>query len=330
MDKEALIASVIAKKLDGQANAGELELFQAWLDADPANRVEFARLEKIWSSISTTLSVSPIFDADAAWKKIDPLQVNTADKTFTRSPGMVTSLFRKRIAVAAAVIIFLVGLFGVSYNWSNDTMVAAGDTNKLVRLPDQSSVLLRAGSSLKYSTKFDSEKREVELTGEAFFQVQRNEHQPFSVTTGNSTVTVLGTSFLVRSTDKTDEVVVVTGKVSVRDREQRDNEVLLVAGQRALLQDDVFKQSLVRDSNYIAWKNGILDFKSATLDKVLEDISRYYQTSISLAQPGTGTANIRVTVHFDNQPIDSVLEEIKIITGLETKKEGDKTLFFQK
>jgi len=148
-------------------------------------------------------------------------------------------------------------------------------------------------------------------------------------------VEVLGTSFLVRSPDDAsrdaiDEVVVSTGKVSVTDRNNSANHAVLTAGQKAILQEKRLQETPVADSNYMAWKTGVLEFKGATLEKALEDISHYYEVPLSLA-PGQGTAaTIRINARFENQPFERVLEEIGLVTGLEVKKENGKYLLFRK
>ena len=84
------------------------------------------------------------------------------------------------------------------------------------------------------------------------------------------------------------------------------------------------------DSNFIAWKTGQLNFTNTALPQVLQDISHYYGVSVELDASLQATANaIPVTVHFNNQPLEQVLEELKLITGLQVKKDNDKTLFYR-
>lgn len=191
-------------------------------------------------------------------------------------------------------------------------------------------MLVRKGSSIKYPKTFDDKERRVQLSGEAFFKVQHNENQPFLVTTPNTEVKVLGTSFLVNSAPAGDEVVVVTGKVNVTDKKETQNRILLTKGQRAILQHDHFQQETVSDSNFLAWETDHLDFHDANLIKALQDISHYYGTSVELA-PGLAAAaeSIPINVSFNHQPIEQVLDEIKLITGLQLKKEKDKIIFYR-
>ncbi|TLV00718.1 FecR family protein [Dyadobacter luticola] len=98
---------------------------------------------------------------------------------------------------------------------------------KLVNLPDGSSVILKKNARLRYPKHFTKEKREVELAGEAFFEVVKNPEQPFLVYAGNMVTKVKGTSFSIRANDEDDEVklVVKTGivEVSANDTGKKEN-----------------------------------------------------------------------------------------------------------
>jgi ferric-dicitrate binding protein FerR (iron transport regulator) len=141
---------------------------------------------------------------------------------------------------------------------------------------------------------------------------------------------VLGTSFLVRSEASLDEIVVAAGSVSVTDKAQSANRIVLVAGQKAVLEQDRFSQDKVTDANYLAWKTGSLEFKATPLNKALEDLSHYYNISIGLAKGHEALSKITLTVRFENESFESVLEELKQVTGLGVKKENGKVSLYQK
>ena len=313
------ILVIISKRLEGGASAEELEQLQLWLDADAANRSEYDQMVKIWSDSPRVISL-PHFDTDAAWRKTDG-----------RISVKKMPVYTRRIAVAAAVIVIAAAGWWL-YNKTNPgwQRFEATAANQSLQLPDGSVVFLRKGSSLKYPPVFDKNERTVQLSGEAFFKVQHNEHQPFRITTTHSKVEVLGTSFLVRSEDALDEVVVATGRVSVADKDQSSNSIVLVAGQKAILQEDKFKEDIVTDSNYMAWKTGFLDFKNASLQKVLDDVAHYYGVTIELAGGQPVQKKDGINVRFENQPFGQALEELKLVTGLEAKKENGKYLLYQK
>ncbi|GAB3938553.1 FecR family protein [Larkinella terrae] len=107
--------------------------------------------------------------------------------------------------------------------------VNTNQTSKHVLLPDGSSVVLRKHSQLHYSTVFEGDKREVYLSGEAFFEVSKNPQKPFFVVANGLITKVLGTSFSVKAYGNEAKVIVVvkTGKVSVFTQEDQQAESLL-------------------------------------------------------------------------------------------------------
>jgi transmembrane sensor len=319
MSQNDHIVSLIAKQLQGMATPGEAEELQQWLHADAARRQEYDDMARIWQSSGPILA-NPNFNTDIAWAKLDNKIAEVNPRPQRQFHTVISYLFAntKRV-VAAVVILAMVSLGG--YWWYKQAQwqtFTASDKNETLTLPDQSVVLVRKGSTIIYPKSFD------------FFKVQHNETQPFLVTTGNTEVKVLGTSFLVNSNSATDEVVVVTGKVNVTDKKSNQNHVTLTKGQRAVLSNEHFYQEQVTDSNYIAWQTGQLVFNNTALPKVLEDISHFYGTQIELAPTLQPTAAaIQISVEFKDQPLEQALEEIRLITGFTLKKEKDKIVFYR-
>jgi ferric-dicitrate binding protein FerR (iron transport regulator) len=320
------ISAIIGKKLEGQATAEELEQLQRWLHADAGHPHEYDQLVKIWAESPRVLTL-PAFDTAAAWARVDGRIRAHARPAPVRS----ISFYSRRIAVAAAFII-IAGAAWWLYNqnfprWQRVEALAA---NQSLQLPDGSVVELRKGSKLEYPALFNKAERTVRLTGEAFFRVQHNERQPFRISTAHSQVEVLGTSFLVRSEETTDEIVVASGRVSITDKSKSSNRVVLVAGQKAVLEQDRFRQDKVIDSNYLAWKTGVLEFKATPLITAIEDIAHYYGAPLSLAPGQEAASKSTITLRFENESFESVLEELKQVTGLEAKKENGKIVLYQK
>ncbi|WP_166437096.1 FecR family protein [Niastella caeni] len=322
---------LIAKQLQGLATAQEAEELQRWLKSDAACQQEYDDMVLIWQK-SGPLLANPQFNADIAWLKLDDKIAHANPKTKLPFHTIISFLFSSTQRTAAVVLV-LVLIAGGGYWWYQkaqwQTFTAAAK-NETFTLPDQSVVLVRKGSSIKYRKTFNKKERQVQLSGEAFFQVQPNENQPFLVATPNAEVKVLGTSFLVNSTESTDEVVVVTGKVNVTAKKESNNQITITKGQRAVLDHARFFHSPVTDSNFIAWKTGMLNFNNTALPKVLQDIAHYYGIQIELAPALHAIAHtFHVTVQFNNQPLAQALEEIALITGLQVKKEKDKVTFYR-
>jgi ferric-dicitrate binding protein FerR (iron transport regulator) len=332
MNQKEHIISLIAKQLQGLATSQEADELQQWLQSDAACQQEYDDMAVIWQK-SGPLLAEPQFNTEVAWAKLDDQIAHLTARDRKPLHTVISILFSPTAKAAAAILILActaaAGFWWHRHaQWQSFTAVAQNET---LTLPDKSVVVVRKGSTIKYLKQFDAAERRVELTGEAFFNVQHNEHQPFIVTTEHSEVKVLGTSFLVHNTNAADEVVVVTGKVNVADKKENNNKVILTKGQRAVLkQDHHFYQDQVADSNFIAWETGQLNFNNTALPQVLQDISHFYGLSVELAPSLQATAHtIPITVRFNNQPLEQVLEELKLITGLQVKKENGKTLFYR-
>ena len=185
-------------------------------------------------------------------------------------------------SVAAAVAV-IVGLFFI---WDNTRVqwneLAAGSEQLCGHLPDSTLVTLSPGSTLRYAYSNDASRR-VEMTGKVYFDVARDESRPFEVSTGNSYVKVLGTSFQVDasvSAGKAVEVYVASGKVFFA-RSQESEGVVLEKGMGATLPDGMQKPVLnTRDKvNAVAWKRGTFIFDQTPLKDVLKTLSDHYHVS---------------------------------------------------
>ena len=175
----------------------------------------------------------------------------------------------------------------VSYNTLS---TPRGGQYKLL-LADGTRVWLNAASSIRYPTTFTGPDREVEISGEAYFEIAKNASMPFRVlTTGNPgdnnpmTIDVLGTHFNVNA--YTDEPVVRTtlleGLVKVS---KGKNTALLKPGQAAQVRKDGAIQQIqdVDLEAAVAWKDGLFEFNDEELPVILREISRWYAIDIEYA-----------------------------------------------
>lgn len=151
-----------------------------------------------------------------------------------------------------------------------------------VNLPDGSKVWLNAASTLKYPMQFSAGKREVSLTGEAYFEVSKNPHKPFIVKSRNQEVQVLGTIFNINSyTDRESvETTLLEGSVHV-------NQHLLVPGQRSLISNTSIQILPANIEAATAWKKGYFLFDNERLDAILSTLSRWYNVDFDYEDPTT-------------------------------------------
>lgn len=151
-----------------------------------------------------------------------------------------------------------------------------------VWLPDGSKVWLNAASSLRFPTVFNGNEREVEMTGEVYFEIAKNQEKPFTVKSGGFSIQVLGTNFDVNA--YADEAVFKTtllqGAVSVRDGLGSS---LLEPGEQAIATDAEKNIRVLREADTeeaIAWKNGRFQFSNADIPTIMRQIARWYDVDV--------------------------------------------------
>jgi transmembrane sensor len=148
-------------------------------------------------------------------------------------------------------------------------------------LPDGSRVWLNSASSLKFPTAFKGKERQVELTGEGYFEIEKNAHMPFSVSINKLKVQVLGTSFNTMA--YTDEGVINTtlleGAVAVSEG---DLVKRLLPGQQAKLSSGDHRLTVGKADiqKAVAWKNGLFEFDNTDLATIMRQLARWYDVEI--------------------------------------------------
>ncbi|RLJ80250.1 FecR family protein [Pedobacter alluvionis] len=158
---------------------------------------------------------------------------------------------------------------------------AMGETYRL-RLPDQSEVWLNASSSIKFPASFASAKlREVELTGEAYFQIAKDKTHPFIVKTNLQEVQVLGTHFNINSyaDHHTTVTTLLEGSVQVSNHAEQGK--IIKPGEQSIVQDGQPIAVAPADiKNVMAWKNGYFRFRNESIKEVMAKIIRWYNIDV--------------------------------------------------
>lgn len=157
-----------------------------------------------------------------------------------------------------------------------------------VLLPDGTSVVLNAASSLRFPTAFAGKSREVELSGEAYFEVAENAAQPFRVklrpeegARGERVVEVLGTSFNIMAyrDEPFIKATLLTGAVKVTGE---GAVAMLKPGQQAVMGKAAAGISVAKASieEAIAWKNNEFYFNNTNIYSIMRQISRWYNVDV--------------------------------------------------
>lgn len=151
-------------------------------------------------------------------------------------------------------------------------------------LPDGSKVWINAESSLRFPVRFSGKERQVQLTGEAYFEVAENPSKPFKVlVNGKTEVLVLGTSFNINAyADQPQaKATLITGKVNIRSGKAA---AILIPGQEARIAGDITVVDDADINKAIAWKNGAFDFNNTTIEELATQLERWYDIEVTYDQ----------------------------------------------
>ena len=193
-----------------------------------------------------------------------------------------------------------------------------------ISLPDGSTVWLQPKTLLSYNQS-DRVYRQVNLRGEAFFEVKRDEDRPFLIYSGKMTTKVLGTSFNVKAYPETEkfEVSVVTGKVSVTNESEK--EVFVTPKQQVILEiktDNLTIKEIPKDRTYY-WELASLSFDNTLMESVINSIEQNYNVSIDLSPK---LKACRLSGNFTNEHLATILEIVCRSIEAEYVMDGDKII----
>ncbi|MBP6023862.1 FecR family protein [Ferruginibacter sp.] len=217
---------------------------------------------------------------------------------------------------------------GVQFKEIQYNMISTpkGGQYKII-LSDGSEVWLNAASAIRYPAAFAGDQREVEISGEVYFEVAKNDKQPFIVKKMNdeATIKVLGTHFNVNAYDDESDmkVTLLEGSVKVA---KGNNQNVLKPGQQAVLTSDSRLTTLnsVDLDEVMAWKNGKFDFgEKANIEDIMRQLARWYDLEVEYKG--------RVTQQFwgsisRNVNASQVFKMLEATGGVTFKMEGKKVI----
>jgi transmembrane sensor len=191
-------------------------------------------------------------------------------------------------------------------------------------LPDGSKVWLNAASSIRYPTSFIDKERKVEITGEAYFEVEKNTRMPFIIEANDMDIKVLGTHFNVNA--YSDEAMAKTTLLEGSVLVARDTvTALLKPGQQAQITTTgtlkVINNADIDEA--VAWKNGVFYFNRADIQTIMRQISRWYDVDIQY-QGEINPKKFGGEIQRDLN-LSEVLEGLKQ-TGIHFRIEGKKLI----
>ncbi|WP_436488705.1 FecR family protein [Chitinophaga sp. ARDCPP14] len=191
-----------------------------------------------------------------------------------------------------------------------------------ITLPDGTLVWLNAASSIRYPTVFSGQERRVEMTGEVYFEVAKNEEKPFKVSiNGKAEINVLGTHFNVNGypDERIIKTTLLEGSVSMLI--PANQPVLLKPGQQATASQGAI--TVANDANIdqvMAWRFGLFNFDRANLQSVMNELSRWYDVDVRYeGQVPSRTFRGKIKRDLNLAQVLEVLQDVNIKFRMEGK-----------
>jgi transmembrane sensor len=317
------IETAIRNYLQGNATAAEEKMLYLWIKEDHENRKLLFREKDLWHAAK--LGTRELSDIELEnW-------IELQDRIYV--PRQKALRLNQILRYAAIVIIAMGAGWLGHYFYSSDFLNREQTERKTVKvskgqikeifLADGTHVWLNSDSQLSFPSEFSENNREVELSGEAYFEVTANEDSPFLVKTKNHTVKVTGTRFnvceypenkIIETTLEEGKVKIITGNLT------KD----LFPGQQSSYNTETARIRISEPDFevYTAWREGRYDFKNQPVSKVFKIIERWWDVTIEY--PEEAFKNERISgVLRRYKPLDQHFMVIRELVPLEYKIDND-------
>lgn len=313
---------IFLKYFQNQATPEELAEIKNWLGEDIENLEMLDEVFNIYT-VSTVLPPPLSPDTRKAWSRVD--------QKISSKPTRKPLKYRLRYAIAiAAMLVFGLMLWGVIDNyWRFDRLsnqftevVTLPGQKTSVILPDGSKVWLNSASALKYPTNFNDRKREVILSGEAFFEVHKDKSKKFKVKCGGLDVDVYGTSFNVKNypDENSQEVTVTEGIVGIASNSKEIRRITL--GEQATINKESGEIIFDKENPDLvsAWKNNELIFRNTPIEEVIKSLESWFGVNIIIDNQMIGRHNY--TFKIKTETFKEVLTMMQVMMPFQYKING--------
>lgn len=271
-----------------------------------------------------------------------PAAPNTSDPLGSRNKQVRVGLWEKagQLARIAAILLVAISLSWLAYSPQelNPTRTLAQESSLIQKstapgqklqltLPDGTRVWINSVSELEFPAEFDAEERLVKLSGEAFFEVEKDPRRPFKVLAGGTVTTALGTSFNINTKAPSGvNVSLHTGRVKVEAPLIVEG-VFLDPGRE--LQYDAHQERVTvngfNPTTVMGWKEGRLVFAEASLPEAVRLLEDWYGIKIQLNN--ADEIDWKYSGEYQKETLDNVLNSMAYIQKFKYNIEGNKVVF---
>jgi transmembrane sensor len=332
----------LARYVVGESPPEEVERLESRFAAYPADKELLDALSAVIQRM--TASVPSDLDVESTLRRVKARRSETSIQPLEFRRPIVDTRRQARWRVAlpaiAAAALLAIGVAGyltmrtgkIELQPSLSARMIATGVGALdsLTLPDGTRIVLGPLSSVRIAQAYGVTSREVDVQGDAYFEVAHNSSKPFIVHALHATVKDIGTTFSVR-TDIAERVAVSVreGSVSLQgtspnpsgDRGTPRSATVLKPGERGVVLPDgqIIRERASPDD--MAWLRRQLIFREAPLPEVIASLHRWY--GIELRVPDALLAARHLTATFAGEPPERVLEVIRLVLGADIERRGD-------
>lgn len=337
---EQINESLLIRYFSEELSESEIIEVENWILSSDENRKIAKDIYAIQMAIDTYDTMKNV-DADKALKKIDSL-LYSSDKEFDRPKTKTWIRQFQRIAAILVLPLLLVTsyLYLLTISESNlegqfvEVRTTSGMTSYFT-LPDSTKVWLNSDSYVRYPLQFASDMRQVQLVGEAFFDVTKDEKKQFIVKTINNTsIQVLGTSFNVEAYEDINEIStsLVSGKIkfTYTDTDQVKRYLDLSPNQK-ITYDRESRNIALSNTNVMvdtAWKDGKVIFYDTPFEDVLRILEKKFSVLFEVKNPKL--KDLYFTGVFTYHPLEEILKHFEVASKVkhkyQTRTSGEKQI----
>lgn len=306
-------SNMLARYFLGECTEWEKEAIRVWLESDEAHKKQFIR-ERI------RFDASVVIDEN----RLSSSAVSNKGKTFIWNTLKIASAI---LILVASSYCFSLYQSGKQESSLQSIYVPSGSRTS-VTLPDGTLVWLNSNTSFKYPTTFASENRIVELDGEAYFEVTKNEKKSFIVKTGKYNVEVLGTTFNVEAyaDEPTFKTGLFTGKVKLYKELKEHESLYLNPGESAELIGDVLHVSAANQNSF-RWKDGLIILEDKSFTEIMRLFEKYYDLQIIIKNDKTKKLGYKGKLRISDG-IDHALRVLQKDFRFTYKREEDTNIIY--
>ena len=274
---------LITKYFEGEITAAERKLLFSMIQTDEKLRKDFSSVQNLYALSSWLPNENDEFEA------VDKLAA--FKHTHCRKKRYPLHIIKHAAGYAAAICITILSTWMVMNDRepaeemvTYEEFTTPSGQRAMVKLHDGTTVWLNARSTLRYPNHFAREERKVELDGEAFFDVEHNEHKPFVVSTEKLDIKVLGTKFNVFAYKGREEfnTALLEGSVKVYERMNEEKALFMNPNECVELKDNKLVKRPMGNTDFLLWKEGIYAFDDVPFEDIIKKFELYYDIVITV------------------------------------------------